>query len=375
MANRRKAAEIPKDLQGLRALFEVVEKGKSTWEATFDAIRDPVLIINKDYQIERANLASSERAGVGVREMIGRHCYEIFAGRQAICPKCPLERTLQSKRPHSVEIEKLRREADFQVNSYPLLIEADRLEVVHHYRDVTEEKLLQKKLMQSEKMVAIGMLAGGVAHEINNPLGGILAFTQLLQSEFSDDHPAQKDLQEIRDAAQRCKKIVEDLLSFSRPPSGNEMTPQDVKSLLEKILPLLRLNLRAASVEIRTEYEEHLPPVLGEANRLQQVFMNLIQNAAEAMKKGGTVTIRTSTDRDRTECHVEIQDSGPGIKKEILARIFDPFFTTKGLKGTGLGLSICDSIVHDHRGRIEVDSEFGRGALFRVVLPIPPAEE
>lgn len=366
--------KLPKDLKGLRTLFEVVAKGKSAWEATFDAIRDPVLIIDENYQMQRANLAASEKAGVDIRQMIGGHCYEIFAGRKGVCPRCPLETTLEANRPHSVEIEKLSKETDFRVNSYPLPPSGSSRHVVHHYRDVTEEKLLQKKLIQSEKMAAIGMLAGGVAHEINNPLGGILAFTQLIQAELSNESPMQQDLKEIEEAAKRCKKIVEDLLSFARPPSGVGMVRQDVNHLLEKLLPILRLKLREASVSLVTHYGDNLSPVLGEANRLQQVFLNLIQNASEAMKEGGTVTLRTQMNPSRTELLVEVEDTGPGIRQEELQRIFDPFFTTKGLKGTGLGLSICDSIIHDHRGRIEVKSELGRGSLFRVVLPVANGE-
>ena len=364
-----KKSGIPKDLRDLRELFKIVEKGKSTWEATFDAIRDPVMIIGSDYRIERANLEAADRAGVEVRKMKGSYCYEIFAGRRDICPRCPLEATLSVHKPQAVEIEKLRKKTDFQVNSYPMAGEGASPErVVHHYRDVTDEKLLQKKLVQSEKMAAIGMLAGGVAHEINNPLGGILAFAQLIGQELPADSPVQADLNEIQEAAKRCKKIVEDLLSFARPSTDLGKSPQDLNQLMEKILPLLRLKFREGSILVQTEYGKNLPRVLGEASRLQQAFLNLLQNAAEAMKTGGTVTIRTRLSPTR-ELLVEVQDQGAGIRREELLRIFEPFFTTKGFRGTGLGLSICDTIVHDHRGRFEVESEPGKGSTFRVVLP------
>lgn len=359
---------ISKDFEELKSLFQVVEKGKTTWEATFDAIRDPVLIIRRDYRIERANVAAGEKAGVEIRRMIGRRCYEVFAGRKGVCPRCPLEATLGARASRTVEIEKLRPETDFQVSSYPLPL-ADGGQVVHHYRDVTEEKFLQKKLIQSEKMAAIGTLAGGVAHEINNPLGGILAFTQLIKAETPAESPIHGDLCEIEEAAKRCKKIVEDLLSFSRPSVGLETSPQDVNGLIEKLLPLLRLNLRESSITIHTDYGRKLPRVVGEASRLQQVFLNLIQNAAEAMKGGGEIRLRTQANGSRREISVEVEDSGPGINPEVLPRIFDPFFTTKGIVGTGLGLSICDTIVRDHRGRIEVETKVGQGTCFRVVLP------
>ncbi|MBI2083212.1 MAG: PAS domain-containing protein [Deltaproteobacteria bacterium] len=364
------------DLDALKALFQVVERGKLTWEATFDAIRDPVLIISSDYRIDRANLAASERAKKKIVEMIGQHCYEVFAGRNAVCPRCPLKETLETNHPYSVEIEKLRKETDFQVSSYPLPLEsAENPRVVHHYRDVTGERLLRRQLVQSEKMAAIGMLAGGVAHEINNPLGGILAFTQLLKAELPPESSVQEDLKEIEEAAKRCKKIVSDLLSFSRPSPGADMIPQDINALVERIMPMLRLSLREAQVTIQTEYGKNLPPVLGDASRLQQVFMNLIRNASEAMKGGGAVTIRTGVSSEQPgDFFIEFQDTGPGIRAQDLPHIFDPFFTTKGHKGTGLGLSICDSIIHDHHGHIEVQSELNKGSLFRVVLPVYETE-
>ncbi len=365
--------QTPHTFESLEELFHIVEKGKATWEATFDAIQDPVLIIDPQYQIQRANQAASQRAGMDVRKLIGTHCYETFAGRKEVCPRCPLEGTVEQQKPHIVEIEKLARGNDFQVNSYPLMT-AEGNQVVHHYRDVTEERRLQKQLLQSEKMVAIGMLAGGVAHEINNPLGGILAFTQLIKAEVPDDSPIQKDLSEIEEAAKRCKKIVEDLLSFARPSAGNELVSQNVNSLLDKLLPLLKLKLREAEITIQTDYGEQLPPVWGEANRLQQVFLNLIQNAVEAIRTGGVVTVRTRLAGNGTELYLEVQDTGTGIREEDLGKIFDPFFTTKGLKGTGLGLSICDSIIHDHHGRIEVESVWGKGTTFRVVLPVAKRE-
>jgi len=213
------------------------------------------------------------------------------------------------------------------------------------------------------------MLAGGVAHEINNPLGGILAFTQLLKSEFAAESAAQEDLNEIEEAAKRCKKIVADLLTLSRPSTGLELSTQNLNEIIEKILPMLRLSLRESSILIKTDYAADLPQVVGEITRLQQVFLNLIKNAAEASRQGGEVIVRTRRSRDRNECVVEVQDSGEGIKEEDLSRIFDPFFTTKGHRGTGLGLSICDSIINDHRGRMEVESVYGKGSTFRVVLP------
>lgn len=348
----------------------MVSRGKYMWESTFDSIQDPVLIIGPNYRIERANMAAAERAGQDVRELIGKQCFRIFANRLKICPQCPLTQTLKTKHPQSVTIDRLRPDGDFAVNSYPLIQGVKRSEyrVVHHYRDVTEEKVLQRKLVQSEKMAAIGMLAGGVAHEINNPLGGILAFTQLIQRELPKDNPTQSDLAEIEGAAKRCKKIVQDLLSFSRPTQEGDKTLTNLNDLFEKILTLSRLDIRNANIDLNLELEPSLPYVWGDPTRLQQVFLNLLTNAIFATPKGGSITIRTSQGEQGVT--MEFSDTGCGIKKEHLHHIFDPFFTTKGPhQGTGLGLSICYAIIQEHQGKLEAQSQEGKGSKFTITLP------
>lgn len=363
----------PSDMKRLRELLDVVSRGKYMWESTFDAIRDPVLIIDRFFNVERANLGAARRCGRDIRELIGRKCYQLFARREEICPGCPLQEVLGTKEPRSVEIGGLMPESDFQVTSYPLVqnVQAGEYRVVHHYREITEEKKLQKKLIQSEKMAAVGMLASGVAHEINNPLAGILAFAQLLQKDMPAEGHVHEDLKEIENAAKRCKKIVEDLLTFARPQGEGAMTPLSVRDEVEKILPLARLNLRHNGVSIATDYEPDLPKVLGNSVRLQQVFLNLVNNAAQAMSaSGGEVTLKVRAAKGQGHILAEVIDTGCGIRKEDLPKIFDPFFTTKVKgEGTGLGLSICYSIVSEHGGRIEVESEVGKGSLFRVVLP------
>jgi two-component system NtrC family sensor kinase len=347
------------------------------WEATFDAIHDPVMIIDKNFNIERANRASADRSGHDIKDLIDKKCYRVFAGRDGICPHCPLPETLKRRVRGAVEIKDLMPNGDFEVNSYPLLQDAGGGEgggedrVVHHYRDVTEERRLQRKLSQSEKMAAIGMLAGGVAHEINNPLAGILAFTQLLKGELPEGQ-SRSDIQEIEEAAKRCKKIVEELLVFAQPHREGDRTALSLEEAIEKILPLSRLNLRHRNVTMTAGYESNLPLVRGNAARLQQVFLNLINNAGQSMSSagGGEVALRVRGSEDRGQVLAEVIDHGCGIRSEDLPKIFDPFFTTKGrTEGTGLGLSICYSIISEHGGKIEVESEVGKGSLFRVILP------
>ncbi|MDO8462192.1 MAG: ATP-binding protein [Deltaproteobacteria bacterium] len=362
----------PREVESLKKLVDQISHAKQMWQATFDAILDPVMIISQDYQIERANLASATVSGIEIRKMIGKRCYEVFAKRDSTCPFCPLQQTLKTERPDSVFIDKMRPNEDFQVSSYPFGPVHDRKgSVVHHYRDVTEEKVLQQKLMQSEKMVAIGMLAGGVAHEINNPLGGILAFTQLAMKEIDEGHRVHGDLKEIEGAALRCKKIVENLLNFSRQTKDSDRSSFDLPQAIEKILPLFRLKLKSMGIDVETNYDQSLPLISGNESRLQQVILNLLTNASQSMPEGGKITLRVRRSETNGSVKLVVKDSGRGIRKEHLSRIFDPYFTTKAVgEGTGLGLSISYSIIAEHGGRIEAQSEWGKGSQFTVTLPV-----
>jgi two-component system, NtrC family, sensor kinase len=363
--------------QDLERLLEVVSRGKYMWESTFDAIGDPVMIVNDRYQIERANRAAAKAADIDVRHMIGKTCYQLLAKRDKVCPGCPLQQTLDGLEPHPVTIEKFTDDKVFQVSSYPLNYQVtEHNAVVHHYRDVTEERKLHRMIAQTEKMAALGMLAGGVAHEINNPLSGILAFTQLLQRDLTSDSPMQDDLKEIESAALRCKAIVENLLNFSRQTKSSDRSPIDINKTIEAILPLFRLKLKLMQVEVETFYADNLEPVFGNAAQIQQIVLNLIGNAADAMSEGGVVKLTTEKDARNKVVEIKVNDTGMGIKPDHINNIFDPYFTTKTVgNGTGLGLSISYNIIQEHQGDIKVESQVGKGTTFTICLPIYDGDE
>lgn len=372
MANQthtKEKSSFERRLTELQQLLEVIERAKQMWQATFDAIRDPVIIISENFDIERANLATSGTADCDIKQMISKKCYKVFAGRNKICEGCPLSESIDNNK---VTISKLGNQIhrfDYEVSTYPYPGgEVKSKAAVLHYRNITEERRLQQELIQQEKMAAIGMLAGGVAHEINNPLGGILAFTQLIMRELNADNPLKSDMEEIERAAVRCKKIVSDLLDFSRVSSGKELQWLDMNQLIEKIVPFIKDELKSLNIELILDLKPNLPKVYGNANRLQQVFLNLLTNACHSMAKGGKLTV--STFINKTFLCVGVEDTGCGITKENLSRIFDPFFTTKQPgKGTGLGLSVSYRIVKEHDGVIDVESVPNKGAKFIVKLP------
>ncbi len=251
-------------------------------------------------------------------------------------------------------------------------------DITEQKQAIAEKEKLHAQLIQSDKMAAVGQLAGGVAHELNSPLTAILGNTQLLLTETDPSHQWYNELKEIEESVKRCQEITSNLLDFSRQ-EGYRFRKTDVHSIIEKTLALCERNILAENIEILRVYTHDLPSVMGSPRHLQQVFLNLILNAKDAMPEGGKLTITTSrrsqvikeTEAGREEGWIEISiaDSGRGIKKDHLSRVFEPFFTTKE-KGTGMGLSVSYRIIQNHNGEIVAESEGeGRGARFRVILP------
>ena len=237
------------------------------------------------------------------------------------------------------------------------------------------EKKLQEthlQLVSSEKMASLGKLAAGIAHEINNPLGGILIYSSLMIEDLPQDDPKRGDLSRIVQEAGRCKEIVKSLLEFARQTEP-KMEPTDINRAITEGLFFLENQALFHNVRIIKKLDPVLPFVKGNASQLKQVFMNIIVNAAEAIHGSGTLTITTSPTPDRKSVLVEFTDTGEGIPEENLSRIFDPFFTTKDVgKGTGLGLATSYGIVEEHGGKIWVKSKVGEGTTFTIELPTFP---
>ncbi|MCJ7679400.1 MAG: cache domain-containing protein [Candidatus Aminicenantes bacterium] len=234
---------------------------------------------------------------------------------------------------------------------------------------------MQAHLVQSEKLASLGKLAAGIAHEINNPLGGILIYSHLLLEDTPNDSPCADNLKKIVKETSRCKDIVKGLLDFARPREP-EMTHIDIHDILNKSLSIMEGQALFQNIKIKKHYGENLFSVVADSTQLQQVFMNIIINGAEAMDGNGTMQIQTSLDDDNKMLIIRFKDSGHGIKEKDLKRLFEPFFTTKEIgKGTGLGLAISYGIIRKHQGTIEVTSREGEGSEFTVKLPLPHQEK
>ncbi|HSA23747.1 MAG TPA: ATP-binding protein [Myxococcota bacterium] len=231
-----------------------------------------------------------------------------------------------------------------------------------------ELELAQRRLLETGKLAAIGQLGAGVAHEINNPLVGILGNVQLLLLKLPEGDPRREALQKIERSAKRTREVVQNLLRFSEADADGEHMPCDLHKVMEDALSLTQERLLAQGIRVRWERAERLPRLLGAPRQLMQVFLNLVDNARVAMPQGGELCLATRATEEGVLA--EVRDTGRGIPAENLKRIFEPFFTTKDVwTNTGLGLSVAYRIVAEHGGRIDVESEVGRGSAFRVVFP------
>jgi signal transduction histidine kinase len=236
------------------------------------------------------------------------------------------------------------------------------------FDDITDRDELERRLVQADKLSSIGLLAAGVAHEVNTPLAVISTYAQMLAKQVSGDDQKSKLLEKIAKQTFRASEIVNSLLNFSRT-SPTEFVDVDLNRVIRETLTLVEHQLQKASVEVKLSLDPSLPPVKGNSGKLQQVFLNLFLNARDAMEKGGILAVKTW--ETNGTAHLDVADTGQGIAPENLARIYDPFFTTKAAKkGTGLGLSVTYGIIREHGGAIEVESELGSGTRFHVELPL-----
>lgn len=398
------ANQVAVGVQNAR-LHAFVRAGKQEWEATFDAMGDAIAVFDRRGRLLRGNAALSAYLGRPVTSLPGLSCDDV-----GLCggpfPDCAVGRAAGKACVH----DEISSPGDriFSVTTCPVVDATDGAAIVQIAKNVTLEiqnarrmrqmsdelaaansrlvatvdrlKATQAQLLQAEKLSAIGQLVAGVAHELNNPLTSVIGYAQLLQEEVREARTADpprpavdlsQDLRRIAEEAERAAKIVRNLLAFARRQTAAR-AEQDIADVMSRVLSLRAYEFRLSAIELVTDFEPDLPPVLGDGGQLQQALLNLLLNAEQAMRGRPARRIRVGARHVPEADAVElfIADSGHGIPDENLRRIFDPFFTTREVgEGTGLGLSICYGIVRDHGGQISVESRVGQGTTFKVLLP------
>ncbi len=356
----------------LRTKADELERMRQFSENILESLNDGLAVLDRDGRVVRWNRQLEELYGVRHEQAVGRPVEGLFdaqivrmiRGMSAGAP----EGAAYYKIPLTTRHDPARR---LLVNLGATPLRDSHSNVVGSImivEDISSRVQLEEQLQISEKMASIGLLAAGVAHEVNTPLTGISSFTQMLLESAEPDDPSTHVLEKIERQTFRAAKIVNGLLNLARPAQVDS-GPCDVNVVINDVLSLLEHQLRTGSIQVRKELAASAPMVQGIEHKLQQVFLNLFLNARDAMPSGGWLTIATREDRGGAV--VEVADTGSGIPADLLSRIYDPFFTTKEIgKGTGLGLSITYGIVQEHGGTITCDSQLGQGTRFTIRLPL-----
>jgi two-component system, NtrC family, sensor kinase len=359
----------------LRTKADELERMRQFSENILESLNDGLVVLDRNGRVVRWNRPMEEIYGVRHEAAVGLGLAELFepgiVGMICGSKSGAAEGTAHYRIPMSTRHDPPRRLL-VNLGATPLRdSHADVVGSIVIVEDISTRVQLEEQLQISEKMASIGLLAAGVAHEVNTPLTGISSFTQMLLEGAKPDDPSTEVLEKIERQTFRAAKIVNGLLNLARPAQVDS-GPCDVNAVVNDVLSLLEHQFRNGSIQVRKELAAISPQVQGIEHKLQQVFLNLLLNARDAMPKGGWLTIVTRADRDAAI--VEVADTGSGIPAEQLSRIYDPFFTTKDIgKGTGLGLSITYGIVQEHGGSITCDSQVGQGTRFSIRLPLAVA--
>jgi len=359
---------IFRDITEKKKLERKIIESKRNLEAIFDGIGDQLSIQSPDFVILRVNKSVIERHSTTFTDLIGRKCYEAYYQKTSPCEGCPLSVTIGTRQPASAILKFPETALVQQIFSYPVSDEKGKLlYLIEYVKDVTEEQRLQEQLIQSEKLAGIGILASGVAHEINNPLSGIIGMAEIALEE-EDPSKNRSYLMDILTCGQRIGEIVNGLRAYSRTAKKEEMGAIDLHEILETSLKMVQLATKSVPVEVIKKFQP-IEKIKANPGEIQQIFTNLMTNAFQAMNGGrGQLILSSRSLKDFVE--IKVSDSGVGISPKYLNQIFDPFFTTKKIgEGTGLGLNIVYRIVTKHEGTIEVESTEGVGTTFTIKFP------
>lgn len=343
-------------------------RSQKQWMAIFDAITDYIFALDEEGKFVRVNHIFAASCGMHPRDIIGKKCTDLL-GPEAACDHLLHEEGL------SHTYEKSINDKIYQISIFPLR-DAERNLTVHVMKDITEIMRLKQQLYHSDKLSSLGLLVSGVAHELNNPLTGTIAYTELLRMRVTDEEIL-GELKKIQDSAERCKRIVDNLLTFSRQRTSTKSL-ESISDVIDRAIALRGYWLKSSNIEVVREYNA-VSTVFIDAQQVQQVILNILLNAEQAIadtgRRNGRITFTTNHDRNKRMVAILITDNGPGIPRALQSKIFDPFFTTKPVGiGTGLGLSISHGIITEHGGTIRVEDAEGGGARFVIELPTDTGE-
>jgi two-component system NtrC family sensor kinase len=357
-------------------LFQRFATSQTEWENTFDSIADPIYIIDNEYKLKKMNKSLASYSMKSIKVPLDPYCYRYLFNQNSVCPWCPVPKSLETGAPEIVE-SPLFSTGVWQIQAFPYTDkEEHRLGSINVLRDITLLNRMQEQLIETEKLASAGKLISGVAHEVRNPLFGISATARALANELKG---APQDIQPYLDIitseTSRLNRLMEDLLNYTRPVRIDK-NPSDINDLVQEVIEHFQHLPEGQNAQFNMITGDRIPPMNMDRNKMKQVLFNLFENGIQHANEEPRVDIflQFLSLADPPEIHLVVKDNGIGISNENLTKVFDPFFTTRQ-KGTGLGLSIVRKVVHDHGGRISVESHPGIGTTFRITLPLSGARK
>lgn len=378
--------------------MEISEKFLQT---ALDGIHDCVNIVNRDFQIIFMNEAASKWTGKSRQMLLGSKCYAELWKESSPCESCVTGQVFSTGKPQQSIVWETGHDGKkvcIEKFSFPIIDKDGKVEyAVEIFRNITERKLLeddreqqrlelgrrireirhayeelkslQNQLLQAEKMASIGILASSIAHELDTPLATVSGYCELLAEDIQDEKLLGR-IKTISEQIVKCQRTTRNLLDFSRK-SDCEKKLCDIHNLIRNTLLLVEHRIKIHKITLRETFDDRIPKVLVDGNQIQQVILNLVNNAVDALPQGGNIFIETRMNSETRSVEIIFEDDGIGISHEDKKRIFTPFFTTKEPgKGTGLGLSICNNIISAHNGKIAVEGRIGSGTRFIISLPM-----
>ena len=362
--------------------LEQSETLKAQWDATFDAIIEPVSLMDREYTLLRTNKAYIKHTGLGFDKVIGKKCYAVLFGRKSPCETCKLGQSFRlppKKTPGDQNVI-------FDVHSQSLQFKAEGTTVyVNMYRDISMQQKLERQILESAKMAELGTIGSSIAHELNNPLGGMLSFLQLIQMDLNGNEPYFSDIHDMERGARRCREIVQNLLGFTRKSTTDEVRDIDLREVVNQALKITELQTRATGIDVTVSAPEKPIMVSGQFNYLAQAVRSFLQNSQEAIaerkrreqKHSGQITIVLT--ESSSSYMLVIEDNGIGFdseKSDLDSTGFPHRNAQKHSQLSGsLGFTVALQIINDHGGRLDISSSPAGGTQAKISFPISSQQD
>jgi two-component system NtrC family sensor kinase len=361
--------------------LDQAESLKQQWESTFDAISEPLCLTDEKFKIIRTNSAFAKVSGLNYKTLIGANCFISFFGASSATQDIAAKIVEgQRQADHTFKVQKISSahgKGEDSLRTYEVSaqkIQQDSIFMIL-FRDITDQQKIQKQIFESAKMAEIGTIGSSIAHELNNPLGGMISFLQLLRMDLKKEDTIYPDIIEMEQAGQRCKEIVENLLGFTRQHDPQAVAEVDLRDVVRQALKITELQARSLGVTVQMLWPEHPVKILGHSNLLAQAISHFLQNSFEAVSEKLTENprykghIQIDLRAEKSEVFLNIGDNGVGISPENQNKIFNPLFSTKSRRrNQGLGLTLAYKIIDDHKGRIEISSQPKMGTQVKIAL-------